>query len=42
MKSQFPNDEGVTCSGTMIQHYFEILQDFFRKESLFLCSQFQQ
>ena len=39
LKSQSPNDEGVTCSGTMIQHYFEIWQDFFRKESLFLWPQ---
>jgi hypothetical protein len=39
LKSQSPNDEGVTCSETMIQHYFEIWQDFFRKESLFLCPQ---
>lgn len=39
LKSQSPNDEGVTCSGTMIRYYFEIRQDFFRKESLFLWPQ---
>ena len=39
LKSHSPYDEGVTCSGTMIQHYFEIEQDFFRKESLFLWPQ---
>ena len=41
LKSQIPNDERVTCSGTMIQHYFENWHDFFRKESLFLSSQMQ-